>query len=55
MGGWTFVAPRLTENLERPIRYAGRRSAASPAAGSLAKHKHEQKKLLKAAFNLTDK
>ena len=53
MGGWTFIAPRLTETLERPVRYAGRRSAASPAVGSLAKHKHEQNKLLKAAFGIS--
>ena len=53
MGGWTFIAPRLTETLERPVRYAGRRSAASPAVGSLAKHKHEQNKLIKAAFGVS--
>ena len=55
MGGWSFIAPRLTEALERPVRYAGRRSAASPASGSLARHKYEQNKLIKAAFNIPKK
>ncbi|CAI8359651.1 MAG: Multifunctional 2-oxoglutarate metabolism enzyme [Opitutia bacterium UBA7350] len=53
MGGWTFVAPRLTETLKRLVRYAGRRRAASPATGSLARHKYEQNKLIKTAFNIT--
>ena len=50
MGGWTFIAPRLMETLERTPRYAGRPEAASPAVGSLALHKHEQAKLVKEAF-----
>ena len=50
MGGWTFIAPRLMESLERMPRYAGRPEAASPAVGSLAIHKHEQAKLVKEAF-----
>jgi 2-oxoglutarate dehydrogenase E1 component len=50
MGGWSFIAPRLMEVLERLPRYAGRAEAASPAVGSLAKHKHEQAKLVQEAF-----
>jgi 2-oxoglutarate dehydrogenase E1 component len=50
MGGWTFIAPRLMETLERMPRYAGRPEAASPAVGSLAMHKHEQAKLVNEAF-----
>jgi 2-oxoglutarate dehydrogenase E1 component len=52
MGGWTFMAPRLMETLERTPRYAGRRSSASPAVGCLAKHKHGQAKLVKKAFGI---
>ena len=51
MGGWSFISARLTELLGRTIRYAGRRSSASPAVGCLAKHKHEQNKLIKTAFD----
>lgn len=51
MGGWSFISSRLTELLGRTIRYAGRRSSASPAVGCLAKHKHEQNKLIKTAFD----
>ena len=50
MGGWTFMMPRLLETLEKMPRYVGRRRAASPAVGSLAKHKHEQKKLVESAL-----
>ncbi len=50
MGAWTFLAPRLTETLGRVPRYVGRSEAASPAVGSLALHKHEQKKLVAEAF-----
>ena len=50
MGGWTFMMPRLLEALEKMPRYAGRRNAASPAVGSLARHKYEQAKLVAEAF-----
>lgn len=50
MGGWNFMMPRLLKALEKIPRYAGRRSAASPAVGSLAKHKREQNKLVEDAF-----
>ena len=50
MGGWTFIAPRLMETIERMPRFAGRAEAASPAVGSLALHKREQAKLVKEAF-----
>lgn len=52
MGGWTFIAPRLMETLERMPLYAGRKESASPAVGSLAMHKHEQAKLVKQAFEM---
>ncbi|MFP4157928.1 MAG: 2-oxoglutarate dehydrogenase E1 component [Opitutales bacterium] len=50
MGGWSFMMPRLLETLEKMPRYVGRRAAASPAVGSLAKHKQEQQKLVKEAL-----
>jgi 2-oxoglutarate dehydrogenase E1 component len=52
MGGWTFIAPRLMEALEKMPLYAGRDEAASPAVGSLAMHKHEQAALVKEAFEI---
>ncbi|MFU8848350.1 MAG: 2-oxoglutarate dehydrogenase E1 component [Opitutales bacterium] len=52
MGGYTFMMPRLLETLEQVPRYAGRRAAASPAVGSLAKHKREQTKLVEEAFGV---
>ena len=51
MGAWTFIAPRFVETIEQIPRYAGRDEAASPAVGSLAIHKHEQTKLVEAAFS----
>jgi 2-oxoglutarate dehydrogenase E1 component len=50
MGGWTFIAPRLMEIIQRLPSYVGRPEAASPAVGSLAKHKYEQAKLVREAF-----
>jgi 2-oxoglutarate dehydrogenase E1 component len=52
MGGWTFIAPRLMEVLNKMPLYAGRKESASPAVGSLAVHKYEQKKLIETAFSL---
>ena len=50
MGGWSFIAPRFMETLGRLPAYAGRKESASPAVGSLARHRHEQKKLTEHAF-----
>lgn len=52
MGGWSFIAPRLMETINKLPVYAGRKASASPAVGSLAVHKYEQKKLIEAAFSL---
>ncbi|MFW2480512.1 MAG: hypothetical protein ACN4GF_10380 [Lentimonas sp.] len=46
------MAPRIMEAIERMPIYAGRKSSASPAVGSLAVHKHEQARLVKSAFEL---
>lgn len=51
MGAWSFIAPRLEKLLNRPIAYAGREAAASPAAGSATIHKREQTALVKQAFS----
>ena len=52
MGAWTFMEPRLREMFKREIGYAGRDASASPAVGSLARHKREQAQLIKEAFTI---
>jgi 2-oxoglutarate dehydrogenase E1 component len=52
MGAATFIQPRLTEALGKPVRYVGREAAASPAVGALSLHKIEQHALLEAAFTI---
>ncbi|MGB0416988.1 MAG: hypothetical protein ACPGKS_09075 [Coraliomargarita sp.] len=54
MGGWSFMMPRLLEHLEKMPRYAGRKQSASPAVGSLAKHKREQARLIERAFGVSE-
>jgi 2-oxoglutarate dehydrogenase E1 component len=49
MGGWSFVEPRLRA-LGCEVKYVGRDASASPATGSLAVHKREQKELVEAAI-----
>ncbi|HWE39190.1 MAG TPA: 2-oxoglutarate dehydrogenase E1 component, partial [Isosphaeraceae bacterium] len=50
MGGWSFVAPRLTETLRINFGYVGRDASASPATGSHHIHDREQKELVEAAI-----
>jgi 2-oxoglutarate dehydrogenase E1 component len=50
MGAWTFMEPRLREMFRREIAYAGRDAGASPAVGSLARHKREQACVVRDAF-----
>jgi 2-oxoglutarate dehydrogenase E1 component len=52
MGAWTFISTRLAETLGKLPAYVGRKESASPAVGSLAVHKHEQAKIIKAAFEV---
>jgi len=52
MGAWTFIEPRLRKLFEREIAYAGRDASASPAVGSLARHKREQVCLVSDAFKV---
>jgi 2-oxoglutarate dehydrogenase E1 component len=52
MGGWTFVAPRIMNELQdsQSLRYVGRQASASPAAGQMKVHKAEQNKLVEEAL-----
>jgi 2-oxoglutarate dehydrogenase E1 component len=52
MGAWSYIFTRLEKVTGSRIRYAGRRTASSPAAGSKAMHYREQKALLTAAFEV---
>ena len=58
MGSWDFIHPRMTEVLKEikakhaELRYAGRRAAASPASGTLARHLQEQEELVNAALDI---
>lgn len=52
MGGWTFIAPRIMQQLQenQSLSYAGRQASASPAAGQVKIHKAEQQKLIDQAL-----
>jgi 2-oxoglutarate dehydrogenase E1 component len=52
MGGWSFMEPRLRA-LGCAVQYVGRDASASPATGSHAVHKREQKELVEAAVHGT--
>ena len=54
MGAWSYIAPRLRSVLGREFGYIGRNAAASPAAGSLRRHKHEQDLLVRQAVLARD-
>ncbi|KAJ3050906.1 hypothetical protein HK097_008117 [Rhizophlyctis rosea] len=52
-GAWTFVAPRLSQLLPegKKLTYHGRPPAAAPATGISSRHKVEQERVIKGAFN----
>jgi 2-oxoglutarate dehydrogenase E1 component len=52
-GGWFFLEGRLRTLLGREIAFVGRDASASPATGSYAVHKREQKELVEAAVRGT--
>jgi 2-oxoglutarate dehydrogenase E1 component len=52
MGAFSYIQPRLTKLLGKPLHYAGRDAASSPAVGALSLHKIEQHALLEAAFTI---
>jgi len=50
-GGWSYIWQRLAGLLpERSLRYVGRPASASPATGSLRRHKAEQAELVSQAL-----
>jgi 2-oxoglutarate dehydrogenase E1 component len=56
-GAWTFIAPCVESVMEQlgrqgPLRYTGRRSAASPAAGQMSQHQAELAGFLNDALTL---
>jgi 2-oxoglutarate dehydrogenase E1 component len=57
-GYWTFVAPNIEELMETKLgrkdrlKYAGRRAAASPAAGQMSRHLAELNAFLNDALSL---
>jgi 2-oxoglutarate dehydrogenase E1 component len=51
MGAWSFMEPRLRRLFGRDIQYAGRDASVSPAVGSLAVHKLEQRDVIRQAFD----
>jgi 2-oxoglutarate dehydrogenase E1 component len=52
MGAWSYIAPQLSEILGFEPHYAGRDAAASPAVGTLARHRFELVAFLHDAFNV---
>jgi len=61
MGSWTFVRDFIEEAMQaagakqQRLIYAGREAAASPATGTLGRHKHEQAHLVEDALGLLAK
>ena len=59
MGGWTFVRDFIEEAMQtagakqQRLIYAGRDAAASPATGTLGRHKREQAQLVADALGLS--
>jgi 2-oxoglutarate dehydrogenase E1 component len=52
MGAWNYIAWQLRRLLETSIWYVGRDASASPAVGSMARHRKEQQLILQDAFTL---
>ncbi len=52
MGAYGYIGRRLEAAVGGPVIYAGREAASSPATGSKAVHKKEQKALVEDAFTL---
>jgi 2-oxoglutarate dehydrogenase E1 component len=52
MGAWSYISPLLGSLTPRPLLYAGRAPAASPAVGSKAWHDRQQKELVEQAFSI---
>ncbi|MCB2154069.1 2-oxoglutarate dehydrogenase E1 component [bacterium] len=54
-GGWTFMSQRMQEHFDIRLRYVGRSSAASPATGSLHRHRQEQDEIVRTAMQMSKK
>jgi 2-oxoglutarate dehydrogenase E1 component len=52
MGAWNHIVWPLRRILNKPVLYAGREGAASPAVGAISVHRIEQKMLLEQAFSI---
>tara|TARA_B100001248_G_C27398582_1_gene467788 strand:+ start:302 stop:3040 length:2739 start_codon:yes stop_codon:yes gene_type:complete len=52
MGAWSFIAPELEALCKQKPLYVGRKPSASPAVGTLAKHKLEQASVIETAFTI---
>jgi 2-oxoglutarate dehydrogenase E1 component len=52
MGAWSFISWQLDRLFKTSTWFAGRAASASPAVGSLAAHKREQKLIIQDAFTL---
>lgn len=53
MGAWTYMQPRLSEQLQegQHLRYSGRPASASTATGSLKAHLAEQDQIIEKAMS----
>ena len=56
MGAWVYIRSRILDlsGPKRPLLYAGRPEAASPAEGASRRHKLEQGRLMTAAASVSD-
>ncbi|MFB6372053.1 MAG: 2-oxoglutarate dehydrogenase E1 component, partial [Bradymonadaceae bacterium] len=56
MGAWKYIMPELQKlfGVKPRPQFVGRRPSASPATGSKASHKYEQKQLVEKAFEKLD-
>src|SRR5262249_61249018 len=52
MGAWTFIEQRLRTLFCTEIAYSGREARASPAVGSIARHKREHARLVADALSV---
>ncbi len=53
-GAWSYIAPRLKKVIQgREIEYVGRPDRASPATGSLRRHRQEQSEIVRRAMTGT--
>ena len=49
-GAWSYIAVNFPEHVGRSLSVAARPASASPAAGTIKRHTHEQNELIERAF-----